>query len=100
MYNTIQTNSTPEQENFKFSVRKKEEAFYLMKKPNRTAKKALSVFLSMMMLMTAWVFVAPEHAHAATDGTVAVDTSKWIVVDNSNNTARGNAKRFARQTVL
>ena len=37
-----------------------------MKKFTRTGKKALSVFLAALMVMTAWVFVAPEKALAAT----------------------------------
>ena len=36
-----------------------------MKKFTRTGKKVLSVFLAVLMVMTAWVFVAPE-AEAAT----------------------------------
>lgn len=38
-----------------------------MKKFTRTGKKVLSVFLAVLMVMTAWVFVAPE-AEAATAG--------------------------------
>ncbi len=36
-----------------------------MKKFTRTGKKVLSVFLAALMVMTAWVFVAPEKAEAA-----------------------------------
>lgn len=42
-----------------------------MKKFTRTGKKALSVFLAALMVMTAWVFVAPE-AKAATAGSYYV----------------------------
>lgn len=37
-----------------------------MKKFTRTGKKTLSVFLAALMVMTAWVFVAPQKALAAT----------------------------------
>ncbi len=37
-----------------------------MKKTKLYAKKTLSVFLAVMMLMSAWVFVAPTEASAAT----------------------------------
>ena len=40
-----------------------------MKKTLRTGKKALSVFMAALMVMTAWVFFAPEKAEAATAGT-------------------------------
>ena len=36
-----------------------------MKKFTRTGKKALSLFLSVLMVMTTWVFVAPTKAEAA-----------------------------------
>ena len=39
-----------------------------MKKTLRTGKKVLSVFLAVLMVLTAWVFVAPEKAEAATAG--------------------------------
>lgn len=42
-----------------------------MKKFTRTGKKALSVFLATLMVMTTWVFVAPE-AKAATAGSYYV----------------------------
>ena len=38
-----------------------------MKKTKTYAKKTLSVFMAIMMLMTAWVFVAPEKAEASGD---------------------------------
>ena len=53
-----------------------------MKKFTRTGKKALSVFLAVIMVMTAWVFFAPE-AEAATAGSYYV-RFKWSVT-NSNN---------------
>lgn len=43
----------------------------IMKKFTRTGKKVLSVFLAVLMVMTAWVFVAPE-AEAATAGSYTV----------------------------
>ena len=39
-----------------------------MKEFKRTGKKVLSVFLAALMVMTAWVFVAPEKAEAASAG--------------------------------
>lgn len=36
-----------------------------MKKLLKTGKKALSVIMAVLMVMTAWVWVAPEHASAA-----------------------------------
>lgn len=39
-----------------------------MKKFTRTGKKVLSVFLAALMVMTAWVFVAPTKAEAANGG--------------------------------
>ena len=39
-----------------------------MKKTLKTGKKALSVFMAALMLLTAWVFFAPEKAEAATAG--------------------------------
>ncbi len=40
-----------------------------MKKFLRTGKKALSVFMAVMMVLTAWVFFEPMEAEAATAGT-------------------------------
>lgn len=42
-----------------------------MKKTKTYAKKTLSVFMAIMMLMTAWVFVAPEKAEAGSATTIA-----------------------------
>ena len=39
------------------------------------SKKTLAVFLSVMMIMTAWVFVAPEKAEAATTALTAFPSS-------------------------
>ena len=39
-----------------------------MRKTLRTGKKALSIFMAALMVMTAWVFFAPEKAEAATAG--------------------------------
>ena len=54
-----------------------------MKKFTRTGKKALSVFLAVLMVMTAWVFVAPE-AEAATAGKYKI---AFAIYDNDNGTA-------------
>ena len=51
-----------------------------MKKFTRTGKKALSVFLAVLMVMTAWVFVAPQ-AKAATAGSYTVR----VTFSNSSN---------------
>ena len=36
-----------------------------MKTKKQTGKKVLSVFLAVLMIMTAWVFVAPEQKQAS-----------------------------------
>ncbi len=51
-----------------------------MKKWQQTGKKALSVFMAIMMLMTAWVWVAPTEASAATAGNYYVEIT-WNVSD-------------------
>lgn len=43
-----------------------------MKKTLKTGKKVLSVFMAALMLLTAWVFFAPEKAEAATAGTYTI----------------------------
>ena len=58
-----------------------------MKKFTRTGKKVLSVFLAALMVMTAWVFVAPE-AKATSGGTYYVTVT--IKVDNK----RGGDNHF------
>ena len=40
-----------------------------MKKAKTIGKKTLSVFLAVLMVLTAWVWVAPTEAEAATAGT-------------------------------
>ncbi|MCI7335100.1 MAG: hypothetical protein MSH34_09305, partial [Oscillospiraceae bacterium] len=57
-----------------------------MKKTLRTGKKALSVFMAALMVMTAWVFFAPEKAEAATAGkyTVKVVVEALNGFDNKN----------------
>lgn len=54
-----------------------------MKKFTQAGKKALSVFLAALMVMTAWVFVAPEKAEAATAGSYYVRV-KWKVTESNN----------------
>ena len=51
-----------------------------MKKFTRTGKKALSVFLAALMVMTTWVFVAPK-AEAVTAGKYKI---AFVVYDNDN----------------
>lgn len=64
----------------------------IMKKFTRTGKKALSVFLAALMVMTAWVFVAPE-AKAATAGSYYVRV-KWKTTSSNNikNAYKGRGK--------
>ncbi len=52
-----------------------------MKKFTRTGKKALSVFLAALMVMTAWVFVAPTKAEAVTAGKYKI---AFAIYDNDN----------------
>ena len=54
-----------------------------MKKWQQTGKKALSVFMAIMMLMTAWVWVAPTEASAAA-GTYDVKIN-WYVTDEMDS---------------
>ena len=54
-----------------------------MKKFTRTGKKALSVFLAVLMVMTAWVFVAPE-AEAATAGKYYYKVTFQVTDDMDN----------------
>lgn len=52
-----------------------------MKKVLRTGKKALSVFMAALMVLTAWVFFAPEKAEAATAGKYKI---AFAIYDNDN----------------
>ena len=54
-----------------------------MKKFTRTGKKVLSVFLAVLMVMTAWVFVAPE-AEAVTAGTYYYKVTFQVTDDMDN----------------
>ena len=56
-----------------------------MKKFTRTGKKVLSVFLAVLMVMTAWVFVGPE-AEAATAGGYYVS----LIVETTNTVDVGD----------
>lgn len=75
-----------------------------MKKFTRTGKKALSVFLAALMVMTTWVFVAPEKAEATNgsywlnvrvnvtnkaDDKSHIQDSYWNITYRPNN-GRGN----------
>lgn len=59
-----------------------------MKKFLRTGKKALSVFMAVMMVLTAWVFFEPTKAEAATAGTydvrVAIEVTDEAEMDNDS----------------
>lgn len=76
----------------------------IMKKFTRTGKKALSFFLSVLMVLTTWVFVAPEKAEAANgsywlnvkvnvtnkaDKQENIQKSYWTITYRPNN-GRGN----------
>lgn len=52
-----------------------------MKKTLKLGRKALSVFMAALMVMTAWVFFAPEKAEAATAGKYRI---AFAVYDNDN----------------
>lgn len=52
-----------------------------MKKTLKTGKKALSVFMAVLMVLTTWVFFAPEKAEAATAGKYRI---AFAVYDNDN----------------
>lgn len=45
---------------------------------NNIFKKSLSVFMAVMMLLSCWVFIAPEHAHAATAGNYTMKFSVTV----------------------
>ena len=47
-----------------------------MKTMKHTGKKALSVFLAVLMVMTAWVFVAPTEAEAVASNVRGVPAIK------------------------
>lgn len=55
-----------------------------MKKTLKTGKKALSVFMAALMLLTAWVFFAPEKAEAATAGTYYYKVTFSVSNDMNN----------------
>lgn len=61
-----------------------------MKQMLKTGKKALSVFMAVMMVLTAWVWVAPTEAEAATAGNYKVRIT-WQVnnTKNYNNSFTG-----------
>ena len=61
-----------------------------MKEFKRTGKKVLSVFLAALMVMTAWVFVAPE-AKAATAGNYYIEVS-WEATNGNNIESSYNGK--------
>ena len=55
-----------------------------MKKTLRTGKKVCSVFLAVLMVLTAWVFVAPEKAEAATAGQYYYKVTFQVTDDMDN----------------
>ena len=55
-----------------------------MKKTLRTGKKVCSVFLAVLMVITAWVFVAPEKAEAATAGKYYYKVTFQVTDDMDN----------------
>ncbi len=70
----------------------------------RTSKKALSVFMAVMMLMSCWVFVPAEHNHAAaadtTSATYQYNKSKLDGINtNVDSTMPTTVGRFSGQGV-
>ena len=55
-----------------------------MKTKTTATRRVLALFMSVLMLMTAWVFVAPTKADAATAGNFT-----WRVYVNSRNDTGG-----------
>ena len=66
-----------------------------MKKTNLYAKKTLSVFLAVLMLMSAWVWVAPEKAEAATAGRYYI---KYVVNVTDTGTEKDNNFQISYKT--
>ena len=62
-----------------------------MKTMKHTGKKVLSVFLAVLMIMTAWVFVAPEKATAAADVAPATTYATYHVKLTAKFTNIGNS---------
>lgn len=63
-----------------------------MKKTKMYAKKSLSLFMAVMMLLTCWVWVAPEHEHASADHTtgqyyvkIVANVTAYSEMVNTNN---------------
>ena len=56
-----------------------------MKKTKLYAKKTLSVLMAVMMLMSAWVFVAPEKASAASSYPVTINFDVTNKIDNGGH---------------
>ena len=61
-----------------------------MKKTKLYLKKSLSVFMAVMMLMTAWVFVAPEKAEAAADKASVTSYSSYHIEVKATDTGSGH----------
>lgn len=64
-----------------------------MKGKKRLCKKALSLFLTVVMLMTCWVFVAPTKADAASAGSYVIKITYDIIDGNTlKNAYKGKGK--------
>ncbi len=64
-----------------------------MKGKKRLCKKALSLFLTVVMLMTCWVFFAPTKADAASAGSYVIKITYDIVDGNTlKNAYKGKGK--------
>lgn len=61
-----------------------------MKKMKHSGKKILSVFLAVLMVMTAWVFVAPTEAEATAAEITAANQSALTTVTGGGTTVSAN----------
>ncbi|MBQ1996584.1 MAG: hypothetical protein II237_10380, partial [Clostridia bacterium] len=68
-----------------------------MKKAKMIGKKTLSIFLAVLMVLTAWVWVAPQKAEAAA-GSYYIKIS-WSVGTSGNLDANFNGKTETNDTV-
>ncbi len=60
-----------------------------MKKSTLYAKKTLSVFMAVMMLLSAWVFVPGEHNHASAVSSATVSTTNTGAVSKFTDSSFG-----------
>ena len=70
-----------------------------MKKLLKTGKKALSVIMAIMMVLTAWVWVAPTEASAVDSGTYDVRVYFNVTDCGNPNITFSNAKDYTGPTM-